>query len=74
MSECTGRKFEVRPVIVFPGWFVEQTGQSLRQIWVLELKALPKFLENEPQRLNTEDVALASDHLARFVRRGERDR
>ena len=62
----------MRPVIVFPGWFVEQrhgpAGRSTRDIWVLEPKALPSFLDHEDERLQPEDVKLASFHLSRYAR------
>lgn len=74
LSESTGRKFDVFPVVVFPGWFIENAAGSLRDIWVLEPKALPKFLEGAPQLLSAEDVKLASFHLSRFIRSGELDR
>lgn len=51
LAESTGRKFAVRPVIVFPGWYVEQPSNALRDLWVLEPKALPPFLEKEAQVL-----------------------
>ncbi|SRR6266545_3511333 len=68
LRQSTGRTFEVRPVIVYPGWFVEYTGPKKRRIWVLNPKALPSFLDHEPLRLSQEDVALANFHLDRFVR------
>lgn len=74
LAESTGRSFEVFPVVVFPGWFIEQNEGSLRNMWVLEPKALPKFLENAPQRLAPEDVKLVSFHLSRFIRSSEQDR
>lgn len=74
LSENPGRKFEVRPVVVFPGWFVEQTSAHPRGIWVLNPKALPHFLENEPRQLSEEDVKLASFHLSRFIRASEAQR
>jgi hypothetical protein len=74
LVESTGRPLNVFPVVVYPGWFIEQSAASLRSIWVLEPKALPKFLENEPNRLTPEDVRLASYHLSRFIRANERDR
>ena len=74
LSESTGRKFEVRPVVVFPGWFVEQTSAHPRGIWVLNPKALPHFLEKEPRQLSEEDVKLASFHLSRFIRASETQR
>lgn len=62
------------PVIAFPGWFVEQPAQRLTDIWVLEPKALPAFLEQEPLRLAPPDVKLAGFHLSRFIRSAERER
>ncbi|MDA8129037.1 MAG: nuclease-related domain-containing protein [Betaproteobacteria bacterium] len=74
LTESTGRPCVVFPVVVFPGWFIEQSEGSLRNIWVLEPKALPKFLENAPQRLAPEEVKLASFHLSRFIRSSENER
>lgn len=68
LAESTGRTFDVRPAIVFPGWFIENTAGSFKEVWVLEPKALPAFLSNEPVRLSLEDVNLASFHLSRFIR------
>jgi hypothetical protein len=72
LTESTGRKFPARPVILFPGWFVEQSKGSSREVWVLNPKALPDFLANESEVLAAEDVKLASFHLSRFIRTGER--
>jgi len=75
LVESTGKAFEVFPVVVFPGWYIEQTTSgSLRNIWVLEPKALVKFLDNAPHQLSTADVKLASFHLSRFIRSAERER
>ena len=71
LTESTGRKFPARPVILFPGWFVEQSKGSLREVWVLNHKALPAFLAKEPAILTAEDVKLASFHLSRFIRTAE---
>ena len=68
LSESTGRKFTVKPVIVFPGWFIEQKPGATKEVWVLEPKALPSFLSNAATMLSPEDVKLASFHLSRFVR------
>jgi hypothetical protein len=74
LLESTGKKVDVRPVIVFPGWFVVNSTGSFRDIWVLEPKALPTFLNNEPIRMTSEDVKLASFHLSRLIRATERSR
>jgi hypothetical protein len=36
--------------------------------WVLEPKALPGFIEQEPVTVAPADVALAAFHLSRYVR------
>lgn len=74
LAESTGRNFDIFPVVVFPGWFIEQAEGSLRNMWVLEPKALPKFLESATRCLAPEEVRLASFHLSRFIRTNERDR
>jgi hypothetical protein len=71
LAESAGRKFPTRPVILFPGWWVEQGKGTTREVWVLEPKALPGFLDHEPEVLNAEDVKLASFHLSRFIRAQE---
>jgi len=70
LSESTGHKYDVRPVIVYPGWFVENRSPGKKTIWVLNPKGLPTFLEHEPVQLRPEDIQLASFHLSRFVRVG----
>lgn len=72
LAESTGKQFRVRPVIVFPGWFVSSPPGAMRDVWILEPKALPSFLVNEPSSLSREDVKLASFHLSRFIRDGQR--
>lgn len=72
LQEFSGRDFIVHPVVLFPGWYIEQRPGSLREIWVLEPKALPKFLSNAPANLSDEDVRFASNHLSRFIREQEK--
>ncbi len=72
LSQSTGKTYAVRPVVLFPGWFVEQGPGTTREIWVLEPKALPAFLDNESTALEKESIALASFHLSRFIRDEER--
>jgi hypothetical protein len=74
LNESTGREIAVRPVIVFPGWFVSSSFGAHKEIWVLEPKALPSFLDHEPERLSPADVKLTSYHLSRLIRAGERDK
>lgn len=69
LEETTGKKFIIKPVVVFPGWFVEPTYESkLSDVWVLNPKALPTFIKNSRAQLSPEDVKLASYHLSRYTR------
>lgn len=69
LMESTGRRFAVRGVILFPGWFVEQREGALKEIWVLNPKALPAFLGGAKTSLPPDEVKLAAYHLSRYVRR-----
>lgn len=68
LCESTGRTFPVRPVVLFPGWYVEATRESRKSLWVLEPKALRAFLDREKTVVAPEDVKLAAFHLSRFIR------
>jgi hypothetical protein len=71
LSESTGREFAVLPVVVFPGWFVKTTTRPRQPLWVLEPKALVKYLKNREPQLTAEEIALAGFHLSRFIRAEE---
>ena len=66
LKQSTGRDFATKPVIVFPGWYVE--GGLHKDHWVISPKALPKLLEGEDQRIRPEDVKMAAYHLSRYIR------
>lgn len=74
LNESTGKSIEARPVVLFPGWFVEPMPGSLKDVWVLEPKALPAFLDREAARLSAEDARLAAYHLSRHIRATEKER
>lgn len=69
LEESTGRKFPVRGVVVYPGWWVERMHRErAADVWVLEPKALPSFIEHEPELMTMEEVAMAAFHLSRYIR------
>jgi Nuclease-related domain len=68
LDESSGRRFDVRSVIVYPGWYVDERDIKQSAVWVLAPKRLVTFLDHEPRRLSEEDIHLASFHLSRFVR------
>lgn len=74
LQQSTGREFPVRGVVAYPRWWIEQTNKERqREVWVLEPKALPKFIENAPVVIPPEDVAMVAYHLARHVRSENRE-
>lgn len=70
LEDSTGKRLPVRGAVVFPGWFVDPMTTEVKKgdIWVLEPKGLPSFIEHEPRRLPDADVTLAAYHLSRYVR------
>jgi hypothetical protein len=74
LQQSTGRELPVRGVVVYPRWWIEQTNKERqREVWVLEPKALPKFIENAQRVISAEDVAMAAYHLSRYVRGENRE-
>ncbi|MBT7951037.1 MAG: NERD domain-containing protein [Gammaproteobacteria bacterium] len=67
LKESTGKNFVIRPVILFPGWMVNNEN-SFKEIWVLEPKAFPNFLKNQNNSITREDKKLAAYHLSRYIR------
>lgn len=77
LEELTGHRFLTRPVVLFPGWYVEGSSRekSARKpddVWVLSAKALPAFLEHEADQFDEQQVKMISGQLSRDLRRGRR--
>ena len=69
LAESTGKAFAVKPVVVFPGWYVETVHTAAHdKVWVLNPKGLPSFIQNDRGELAPEDVNLAAYHLSRYIR------
>ena len=72
LLESTGKEFYFKPVILFPGWYVESTDQGKKsEIWVLNPKVLPTYVENQRDRISKDDMMLASFHISRYIRTKE---
>ena len=72
LEEETGKKFPIRPVVLFPGWYIESTGAAKRtDIWVLNPKALPAFIGYADDRIKPEDVKLAASRIRRYISDGK---
>lgn len=67
LRDYTGMTVDVRPVVLFPDWFVEGQPRGV-ETWVLNEKAFAKFVENEPERLSKDDIFKLAAALGRYVR------
>ncbi len=67
LKSSLGRTFSVRPVIIFPGWFVKGTPNST-DVWVLNEKALPAFIEHEPTLLSLDDLQAITFQISQYIR------
>lgn len=65
-ERSAGRKYPVKPVVLYPGWYVEGI-QDKTEVWVLNEKAFIAFVPNDRAWLSAEDVNLAVFHLKRYV-------
>jgi hypothetical protein len=69
LKQSTSKWFYVRGALVFPNWWVDHPPDSInKDVWVLEPKALPAFMKQEPARLSEADVAMAAFHLSQYIR------
>ncbi len=67
IKESAGKDVKVRPVVLYPGWYIE--GKSTgREVWVLEPKGLPGFLEHEKAVLESQDVASIAYQVSTYIR------
>lgn len=69
LNESCGRKTNIRPVVVYPGWYIEPTAEAKSSdVWVLNPKALPAFIGHSRTTLTPEEMKLFAFHLSRYVR------
>jgi hypothetical protein len=69
LEQMTGRRdIYVRPVVLFPEWWVHRQPPDCN-VWVLNPKALPSFLEHEPERLSRGSITFLGEALACHQRR-----
>ncbi len=69
LKEALGREYAVRPVVVYPGWYVNKVkGSSRSDVWVLNPKSIEHFLKHEPTVLTDQDMSQIVYFLKRFVR------
>ncbi|MCK6465300.1 MAG: NERD domain-containing protein [Phycisphaerae bacterium] len=67
LANILERRVPLRPVVLYPGWFVEKQPRGI-EVWVLNPKALAPFVLHEIIVLTPRDVARLAEVLARHVR------
>lgn len=67
LQNGTGQKWFVQPVVVYPGWWVENNNARDAKVWVINEKALPAFIEKRDGSLSDSDIHVASDLLSRYI-------
>ena len=66
-----GKEFDVWPVVLFPGWNIDQPASAFREMWVLEPKSFPTFLAGKPQILTLDEVKIVSGQVSLLIRAQE---
>lgn len=67
LNDTSGKSWAVKPVVVFPGWYIDNKSAG-NEVWVLNPKALPAYLEKSRTCLTVEDVSLLAYGLSRHIR------
>jgi len=71
LAEKAKKPFEIRGVVLFPGWWVQRMDAAWRTAdrpWVLNPVAFMKWVVGERETLAPSDVHLAATHLEEYVR------
>ena len=69
LSEHTRKNIGVKPVVVFPDWFVDSSQRDKGlDVWVLNHKGLPKFIANEPEKLSEQEQGFIAGFLTHLCK------
>jgi hypothetical protein len=58
----------VKPVLMLPGWWVEDSRAVPKAIWVMGNGTLHQWLKKEPGRLSAAEAAGLAEELGNYVR------
>ena len=70
VAETTGNDYEVRPVVLYPGWFVMTPPGKWFDVLVMSPKALPGLLKKSHAKVSADEVKAIAFNLSRHVRVG----
>lgn len=66
VKDLTGKVYRVQPVVLYPGWFVQQPPGA--EVWVLNPKALTGFLDKNDALIDEGIIPSIATHFSRYVR------
>jgi hypothetical protein len=66
IKDATGKEVEIRPVVLFPGWYTRQPEGS--DVWVLNDTAFPKWIAGQRAVLSDADVQQIAGAISMYVR------
>ncbi len=67
--EETGKKVHIKPIIVYPGWYVEGPLGYKPEVEILNPRLLPAFIEKYSNTLHDTDIHLFKSTLSRRIRK-----
>ena len=67
LKSSTAETFHVRPVILFPGWFIEPPSKP-SDVWILNPQLLRISLEHAARVLSPSQISFVTHHLSKDVR------
>lgn len=72
LKETTSREFQVNPIVLFLGWYIETPIKNQKDIWVFHPKGFDsyfrKYLEFTPQIYTKEDIAMISYRIREYIK------
>jgi hypothetical protein len=69
LKQHTERNFNVRPVLLFPGWHIrDREAPKTSGVWVLNPRSLGKWIDFRPASLHGDLVELATQGLERYLK------
>jgi hypothetical protein len=66
LLECAGMQIAVRPVVLFPGWYVERKAKNI-SVWVLNEKHFLSYLNKEAVKLTESEIVVLAKGIGRYV-------
>jgi hypothetical protein len=68
LRQNIGKHFPIRPVILFPGWYIDATKSAYgNDLWVLNTKDLPLYIQNTSEKIKEEDTVYIAYELSRYM-------